>query len=87
MLRSYETDAFARIDYTSRWQLEFGWEDSCERFEEDFDNEIAELELGYDNREGRAFGIAVSHGRNFGDDLWLYEGEVTLKISDAWNLA
>ncbi len=86
VLRSYQTDAFARIDFTSRWQLELGYEDSFERFEEDFHNEIAELELGYDNREGRAFEIGVAWGRNFGDDLLLYDGEVTLKISDAWNL-
>ncbi len=87
VLRSYETDAFTRIDFTSRWVLDVGFESSFERFEEDFHNHIAELEIGYDNREGRAFEIGVARGRNFGDDLWLYEGEVTLKISDAWNLA
>jgi hypothetical protein len=86
VLRSYETDISARIDFTSRWQLELGYEDSFERFEEDFYNEITQLELGYDNREGRAFEIGVAQGKNFGDDLWLYDAELSLKISDAWNI-
>jgi hypothetical protein len=86
VLRSYETDISARIDFTSRWNLRLSHEDSFERFEEDFYNEITELGFGYDNREGRAFEIGVAQGQNFGDDLWLYDGELTLKISDAWNL-
>jgi len=44
------------------------------------------LGFGYDNREGRAFQIGVSRGKNFGDDLWLHEGELTFRISAAWNL-
>jgi hypothetical protein len=85
-LRAYETDLFARVHFSNRWKLEVGYEDSFERFEEDFHNEIAQLEIGYDNREGRSFEIEVKQGENFGDDLWLYEGELDLKISDAWNV-
>ena len=86
VLRSYETDFSARIDFTNRWKLEVGYVDEFERFEQDFYNQITALEFGYDNREGRSFEIGVSQGKNFGDDLWLYEGELTFKISDAWNL-
>ncbi|MBT8489222.1 MAG: carbohydrate binding family 9 domain-containing protein, partial [Gemmatimonadetes bacterium] len=86
VLRSYETDLSARVDFTNRWQLRLGYEDSFERFEEDFHNEIAQIEIGYDNREGRSFEVEVARGRNFGDDLWLWEGELTFKVSDAWNL-
>jgi hypothetical protein len=85
-LRSYETDIFARLQFANRWSLDVGYEKSFERFEEDFHNEVKELEFGYDNREGRSFEIEVKEGRNFGDDLWLYEGELNFKISDAWNL-
>jgi len=86
VLRSYETFLSARIDFTSRWKLRLAYEDEFQRFEQDFHNQVATLELGYDNREGRAVEIGVSQGKNFGDDLWLYEGELTFKISDAWNL-
>jgi hypothetical protein len=86
VLRSYETDLSAAINFTNRWSLQLDYEDSFERFEEDFYNQITELEFGYDNREGRAFEIGVGQGKNFGDDLWLYQGEMTFKISDAWNL-
>jgi hypothetical protein len=85
-LRSYETDIFARLQFANRWSLDVGYEKSFERFEEDFHNEVKELEFGYDNREGRSFEIEVKEGRNFGDDLWLYEGELNFKISDAWKL-
>jgi hypothetical protein len=86
VLRSYETYLSARIDFASRWLLRLVYEDDFQRFEEDYQNEITTLAFGYDNREGRSFEIAVSQGENFGDDLWLYEGEMTFRISDAWNL-
>ena len=86
VLRSYETYLSARIDFASRWLLRLVYEDEFQRFEQDYHNEITTLAFGYDNREGRSFEIAVSQGENFGDDLWLYEGEMTFKISDAWNL-
>ena len=85
-LRGYETDLSARIDLTSRWVFEASYEDEFERFEEDFHNQITAVEFGYDNREGRSFEVGVGQGTNFGDDLWLYDGELTLKISDAWNV-
>jgi len=85
-LRGYATDLSARINFTNRWSLEVEYEDEFERFEEDFHNNITTLEFGYDNREGRSFEIDVSKGKNFGDDLWLYNGELTFRISDAWNL-
>jgi hypothetical protein len=86
VLRAYETRLSARTEFTSRWRLRIEYEDEFQRFEEDFHNRIATLAFGYDNREGRSFEIAVSQGENFGDDLWLYEAEVTFKISYASNL-
>jgi len=86
VLRSYETDASIRLDLTNRWFLGGGYEDGFERFEEDYWNRLASLGFGYDNRAGRAFEVVVSEGENFGDDLWLYEAEVTFKLTDAWNL-
>ncbi len=86
VLRSYETILRTRVDFASRWFLELDYEDGFERFEEDFYNQITEFEFGFDNRKGRGFEIGIAKGKNFGDDLWLYEGELTFKISDAWNL-
>ena len=87
VLRSYETDFSASIDFSNRWLLRVGYEDELERFEEDFYNQITTLGFGYDNREGRSFELDVSQGQNFGDDLWLYEAEFAFRASDAWNLA
>ena len=84
-LRGYETDLWAKINFTNRWALELGYEDELERFEQDFHNQITSLEIGYDNREGRSFEVEVAKGKNFTDDLWLYDGELTFRISDAWN--
>jgi hypothetical protein len=86
-LRSYETDLSVELDFSNRWFLRLAYEDEFERFEQDYRNEVASLEFGYDNRAGRAFSLEVSNGRNFGDDLWLYEGELAYKISDAWNVS
>jgi len=86
VLRGYETDLSARINFSNRWNLDLEYEDEFERFEQDYHNNITTLEFGYDSREGRSFEIGVSQGENFGDDLWLYKGELTFRISDAWNL-
>ncbi len=87
VLRSYETRADTRVDFSNRWEFALRYEDEFKRFEEDFHNHIFEIEFGWDNRQGRAWEIEVSKGRNFGDDLWLYEADVTFKVSDAWNFS
>jgi hypothetical protein len=86
-LRSYETDAHVDLNFTNRWNLRVEYEDEFKRFETDFWNHLATLEFGYDNRAGRSFSVGVSRGRNFGDDVRLYEGNLTFRISDAWNVA
>jgi len=86
-LRSYETDAHVTLNFTSRWNLRVEYEDEFKRFEVDYWNHLATLEFGYDNRAGRSFSVGVSRGRNFGDDVRLYEGNLTYRISDAWNIA
>ena len=86
VLRSYETDASIRLDFTNRWFVGGGYEDGFQRFEKDYWNRLASLGFGYDNRAGRSFELVVSEGENFGDDLWLYEAAVAFKITDAWNL-
>ena len=85
-LRSYETDAHTTLNFTSRWNLSVEYEDEFKRFEIDYWNHLATLEFGYDNRAGRSFTVGVSRGRNFGDDVRLYEGNLTFRISDEWNL-
>jgi hypothetical protein len=86
-LRSYETDVEVDLAFTNRWNLEVEYEDEFERFEEDFWNHLATLECGYDNRAGKSFSLAASTGRNFDDDVWLYEGKLGYRVSDAWNLS
>jgi hypothetical protein len=86
-LRSYETDAHATLNFTSRWNLRVEYEDEFKRFETDYWNHLATIEFGYDNRAGRSFFVGVSRGRNFGDDVRLYEGNLTFRISDEWNVA
>jgi hypothetical protein len=86
-LASYETDLSVILDFTNRWFLQLEYEDEFKRFEQDYRNDLALLGFGYDNRAGRAFFLGASRGENFGDDLWLYEGELRYKISDAWNVS
>jgi len=86
-LRSYETDVNVSLAFTSRWNLWGSYEDEFIRFEEDFWNNLATLGGGYDNRAGRSYEVSVSTGRNFDDDLWLYEGALAYRISEAWNLS
>jgi hypothetical protein len=86
-LRSYETDAHTTLNFTNRWNLRVEYEDEFKRFEIDYWNHLATVEFGYDDRAGRSFSVGVSRGRNFGDDIRLYEGNLTFRISDAWNVA
>lgn len=86
VLRSYETRVRTRVDFSNNWGFNLRYEDEFQRFEEDFHNHRFEIDFGWDNRQGRFWGLEVSKGENFGDDLWLYEGDISWKISDAWNI-
>jgi len=86
VLRSYETNVRTRVDFSNKWGFILTYEDEFQRFEQGYHNRIFEIDFGWDNRQGRFWGLEVSKGKNFGDDLWLYEGDVTFRVSDAWNI-
>jgi hypothetical protein len=87
VLRSYELDAEVEIVFRSKWEIEFGYVDEFQRFEEDFDNERIETRAGWDGRNGRSIFGFVGSGVNFDSDLWLYGAEAAWTVGDRFRLA
>lgn len=85
VLRSYDLDTVVTVQFASKWHFDLEYSDEFERFEKDFHNEIATIEVGYDTRTGRSFEIEVSDGTNFDNDLRIYNAEAEFRITDRWN--
>ena len=86
-LRSWELETEVELVLTSGWKFELAYDDGLEIFEKEFRNSIASLEVGYDNRAGRAVAVSVGSGTNFDSDLLLYTIELQYRLTRAWDLS
>ncbi|HUX08050.1 MAG TPA: DUF5916 domain-containing protein [Acidobacteriota bacterium] len=84
-LRSWDMDADLEVVLSSKWEVEVSQREEFKRYEEDFRNRRTEIQIGYNDRAGRAWEASYGFGRNYGSDLRLLGGEVNFKITDAWN--
>jgi len=87
VLRSEETEAEVDIVFSSRWEIELAYVDEFRLEEMEFDNSIASVKVGYDNRAGRSIFVGVGTGTNFGSDLKLAILELQYRLSKAWELS
>ena len=87
VLRSEETNAELRFVFSSRWEVELEYVDEFRLEEIEFDNSIASVKVGYDNRAGRSIFVSYGTGTNFGSDLKLAAFELQYRLSKAWELS
>ncbi|MBD3873069.1 MAG: carbohydrate binding family 9 domain-containing protein [Acidobacteria bacterium] len=87
VLRSEETNAEFRFVFSSRWEVELEYVDEFRLEEIEFDNSIASVKVGYDNRAGRSIFVSYGTGTNFGSDLKLAAFELQYRLSKAWELS
>jgi len=86
-LRSWELETDVELVLTSGWQFELSYDDGLEIFEKEFHNSITGLEVGYDNRAGKAVFVGFGTGTNFDSDLRLLTVELRYRLSKAWDLS
>jgi len=87
VLRREETEAEVDIVFSSRWEIELGYVDEFRLEEMEFDNSVASVKVGYDNRAGRSIFVGVGTGTNFGSDLKLATLKLQYRLSKAWELS
>ena len=87
VLRSEETEAEVEFVFSSRWEVELAYVDEFRLEEMEFDNSIASIKFGYDNRAGRSIFVGVGTGTNFGSDLKLATLKLQYRLSKAWELS
>ena len=87
VLRSEETEVELEFVFASRWEVELGYSDEFRLEETKFDNSIASIKAGYDNRAGRAVFVNYGTGRNFDSDLQLAGLELQYRLSKAWEFS
>ena len=87
VLRREESEAEVEFVFSSRWEVELAYVDEFRLEEMEYDNSIASVKFGYDNRAGRAIFVSYGTGRNFGSDLQLAGLELQYRLSKAWELS
>ena len=87
VLRSWEVEADVEVVFTNGWQIELSHDDSFELFEKEYRNSLTSVEVGYDNRTGKAVFLEVGSGENFDSDLALATLKARLNLTSAWNLS
>jgi len=87
VLRAEETEVEVDFVFSSRWEAELAYVDEFRLEEQEFDNSIASVKIGYDNRAGRAIFAGFGTGENFGSDLNLAFVELQYRLSKAWDLS
>ncbi len=86
-LRSWELEADVELVMTSGWQFGVSVDRGLEVFEKEFHNSLTSVEIGYDNRKGRAVYFEVGSGTNFDSDLKLGTVGLEYRLSKAWDLS
>ncbi len=83
VLRSWEVDESIDIQFRNRLSAEFQYTEEFKRFEKDFRNRQAGLELGYNTREYQSLRVGYEFGRNFDADYHLWTAGGKYKVTDA----
>jgi len=86
LLRSWDSSSRLSTTLTNKWEIRLDHNEDFKRYEKDFRNRETSLSIGYDTRTGRSFNISYGTGKNFDDEMHLLEGNLQLKINDAWNV-
>jgi hypothetical protein len=83
-LRSWDNDVQAEVAFRNRVVLEVNRIDEYKLFEKGFRNHRTVVDVGWDARDGRSFGVFGSVGRNFDSDLILYGARVNWALGDSF---
>jgi hypothetical protein len=80
-LRSWEVVQSLAADFRNRWSASLGYVEDMQRFEKEFRNRRAELQLGYNTREYQSVRIGLELGRNFDSDFRLVTALARRKLT------
>lgn len=82
-MRSWELKAELEMVLRSRWEIELEFTDEFQLFEKEFRNDLTELRVGWDARDGRSLFAVAGAGVNFDSDLALYGAEISWPLNSA----
>lgn len=86
-LRSWDMSNELSIKFLKKWELSLDYEDEFKRFEKDFHNNVAEIDLEFENKRGNSASISYARGKNFGSDFEETGAGIGLKLGEGWNLS
>jgi hypothetical protein len=83
VLRSWQVDESVDIQFRNRWSTEVQYTEEFKRFEKDFRNRQAGLQLGYNTRAYQSVRVGYEFGRNFDADFQLWTASGKYKVTAA----
>ncbi|MBF8305099.1 MAG: Carb-bd dom fam9 protein [Acidobacteria bacterium] len=81
LLRSWKVNESLAAEFRNRLSAEISWIEEFKRFEKDFRNREAGIELGYNTREYQSVKTGVKVGRNFDADFVLWTASARYKVT------
>ena len=81
LLRSWKVNESLAAEFRNRLSAELSWIEEFKRFEKDFRNREAGIELGYNTREYQSVKTGVKVGRNFDADFVLWTASARYKVT------
>jgi hypothetical protein len=84
VLRSWSLDAEVGFTFRSGWELDLFRLEEYELFEKEFRNDLTQVEVTWNPRDGRSISTFAASGVNFDSDLRLYGGSIRWPVGDKW---
>jgi hypothetical protein len=83
ILRSWKVNQTMAVEFRNRMNTRVFWSEEFKRFEKDFRNRQAGIDLGYNTREYQSVSTGLEFGRNFDADYLLWSGSARYKVTAA----
>jgi len=81
LLRSWKVNEELAMEFRNRLSTELQWIEEFKRFEKDFRNREASINVGYNTREYQSVKTGVRIGRNFDSDFVLWTATARYKLT------
>ncbi len=85
ILRSWNLDADAHINFLKKWSYSIGYVDEFKLFEKGFRNYNLENKIQYDDKAGLMLNTSYINGFNFDRDFEILSGSVQINLIDGLN--
>ncbi|MGK2925519.1 MAG: DUF5916 domain-containing protein [Lysobacterales bacterium] len=86
VLRSWSLETTIDLVCRSGWEIDLYHLEEYGLFEKEFRNDLTQVEVEWDSRDGKRISFFYGHGYNFDSDIVLWGGSTRWQINDHWRI-